>query len=226
MGTGNLGLPGERWLEPALVLNFHPATYVHPSWLGPMDHRRVIELLRNEPASAIPVSRHLMHALELDRCHCEDFSTPFARLALMDGDAAARLYLYVGIALRSDELRGQIAGHQVRAVRDSLGAEAHAFGVRTSPLLGLIPEFSFEPEADDPTTRLSLIGAVYCWSHLQPKPEEAVLRRALLKLPASWEPYLSTAWDNPEGRDSGEDLPSLVDKILKEVLPEWRPLFA
>jgi len=226
VGAARLGLPEERWLEPALVLNFHPASYVHESWLGSIPHRRVIELLREEPASAIPVSRHLMDALELDRSYCEDFSTPFARLALMDGNAVARLYFYVGIALRSDELRGQIVGHQVRAVKEVLGAEAYAFGVRTSPLLGRIPAFPFEPEAGDQTTRLCLIGARYCWSHLSPKPEEAVLRRALLKLPAYWEPYLSTAWDGPESRGSGENLPQIVDRVLKEVLPEWRPLFA
>jgi len=223
--TERLGLPEGRWLESALALNFHPAAYIHDSWLEATPHRQIVQRLRQQPTSQAPLSRYLIQTLELGHGYCDDFSTPFARLALIDGDVAQRLYLYIGLTLRSDELRRQILGDQVRGIKRAIGAEAYAFGVRTAPLLGRFEDFSFEPGVHDPATRFALIGARYCWSRLSPKPGDPLLRRALLKLPSTWGPYLATAWDDPGRPDPVEALPPLVHKILKEILPRWRPLF-
>jgi YOP proteins translocation protein K (YscK) len=219
-----LGLPDDRWLEPALSLNFHPEAWVHESWLQRFQQRPIVDRIWGKPGGATALSRYLLQTFKLDGSYCEDFSGPFSRLALLDGNSLSSLFLHVGLVLRSEGLREQISGEAVRGLRSAVGDEAYAFAIRTAPLLGKIPSFRYEPEATDPASRFSLIGARYCWS-TSPKPGEGLLRRALLKLPVGWARPLAVAWDDqPQGASTGQ-LPPLVLKILGGILPTWRPLF-
>lgn len=229
-----LGLPERHWLRLALAFNFQPAGYLHDSWFDHLPQGELIRRLRDEPASAVPINRHLRQILTLDRDSLmQDFSARRSRLALLDGAALMRLSWYAGLALRSHALRSELLGTRLRRLRQALGEEAFTFAVKRAPFLGTIPDFPFEPETDDPQTRFLVIGARYCVLQVA-ELDGKLARRMVLKLPRDW-----ADWIDPQD-DTGTRLPDkaanehqdnsgltpLLRKLIKERLPRWTPLFA
>jgi hypothetical protein len=169
------------------------------------------------------VSRYLAETLGLVDAYVYDFSDPRSRLALIDGPALERLSLYVGIALRSIEIKQEIDGERLRELKSILGEDGYRFASQRAAFLGSIPEFPFEPSKRDPHLRLSLIGARYCVQQLS-SLGRTLRRRMTLKLPSSWS---SSLVDAPIlGMSREPALPPLLRKVIKEKLPQWHPLFA
>jgi len=225
MASGRLGLPDDRWLGLALVLNFCPAVYVEDSWLDEIPHGLLVRRLRTEPLAGPYLSRFLREALELNSAYCDDFSDPMARLALLDGDSLQRLFLYLGLTLRSAELRTEIRGAQVNRLKRALGDRVYAFALRRAPFLGSLPDFPFEPGSTDPAERFAQIGLQYCWGRFAVLGA-GLVRRLFLKLPRDWSAGLSARAGFGTALATPPELPPLVRKLVKEVLPRWTPLFA
>ncbi|NJN46701.1 MAG: SctK family type III secretion system sorting platform protein [Candidatus Competibacteraceae bacterium] len=218
----SLGLPDSRWLKRALTFNFHPVAYLHDSWFDTLPYGDLMRRLRTMPRAAPQVSRHLLQALGLEQDYWYDFSDRRTRLALLNGPTLERLFLYLGLTLRSTELRGELLGERLRPIKQAVGEDGFAFAVKRAPFLGGLPDFSFEPETDDPHTRFSLIGARFCADQL---PAEALLKRMALKLPVAWSSLL-TANPQPSPVTIDPSLPPLLRKLIKELMPKWTPLFA
>lgn len=218
-----LGLPDGRWRQTALIFNTQPAVWLHNSWFDVVPHGAIARRLSAVPQAAPSVSSYLLRVFGLERNYCEDFSSPWARLALLDGPALEELFIHFGLALRSDELQREVLGEPLRLLKQSIGAERLNFAVKRAPLLGAIPEFAFEPESADPSVRFTLIGARFCAIHIAPFGP-SLLRRMTLKLPAAWSASLNT----PESPSQAlpVELPPLLRKLRKDLLPTWNPLFA
>lgn len=220
-----LGLSDRRWRELALIFNTQPAVWLHDSWFDVVPHGAVARCLRTVPAAAPQISGYLLRAFGLERNYCEDFSSPWARLALLDGPALEQLFQYLGLALRHDELQHEVRGERLRPVKEAVGIKALTFAIKRAPLLGAIPRFAFEPDRGDPQARFALIGARFCALPLAALGQP-FLRRMTLKLPATWAALLNApALDSPPPVTS-VDLPPWFRKLLKELLPAWNPLFA
>lgn len=225
MVDGRLGLPDDRWIEHALVFNFHPVAYIHDSWLGAVPYGDLIERLRGEPRAASHLSRFLREALGLEGKYCEDFSDRMARLALLDGDSIHSLFLYLGLALRNGELRTEIRGPEVSRLKDALGERAYVFAIRRAPFFGSLPDFQFEPGTGDPAERYARIGLQYCWGWLAGLGS-GLVERLFLKLPRDWSRELVGQQSNRLPADAPVDMPPLLLRLVKETLPRWTPLFA
>lgn len=220
-----LGLPDRRWCELALIFNTQPAVYLHDSWFDVLPKGAIARRLRAIPQATPGLSGYLLRAFGLERNYCEDFTNPWARLALLDGPALEDLFMHLGLTLRRDELQREVMGERLRLLKQTVGAENLNFAIKRAPLLGTIPQFAFEPDTDtaDPRARFTLIGARFCAIHLAPFGQP-LLRRMTLKLPSAWSACLTT----PDARSQATsvELPSLLRKLLKDLLPTWNPLFA
>jgi hypothetical protein len=230
MSDGLLGLPDQRWVSIALAFNFHPASYLHASWFDTIEHGDMARRLCADPDGAADVSRYLLPRLELMSRFHSDFSNPCSRLALLPGATFEHLCLYLGLVLRSETLRREILGARLRELKKAVGDEAVAFVFKRVPLLGAIPDFPFEPQlpADDLRQRFTLIGARFCILPLAAEGD-ALLRRVLFKLPQSWASQLAADDDDDfylAEPDRHAPLPPVVRKLIKELVPQWHPLFA
>ncbi|MEZ5581702.1 MAG: SctK family type III secretion system sorting platform protein [Candidatus Competibacteraceae bacterium] len=136
MVDGTLGLPDPRWLKRALAFNFHPAAYLHDSWFDTLPHGDLVRRLRTVPRAAPQVSRYLMQILGLEQDYWYDFADRRARLALLNGRPLERLCLYLGLALRSTELRSELRGDRLRPVKQAVGEDGFAFAVKRLPFWG------------------------------------------------------------------------------------------
>ncbi len=218
-----LGLPERRWLGLALSFNFTPASYLHESWLDSLPHGDLLRRLRAVPRAVGDVSDYVLQVLELNRQYCDDFSSRPARLPLVYGQALEQLFFYLGLCLRNEELRREILGERIRKLKQALGEQAFTFAVKRAPFLGGIPDFSFEPEPSDPRSRFAMIGARF-YVTVCTGLEDALIRRLALKLPYAWSGCLLEA--KADNSPYGSDLPPLIRKLIKEILPRWNPLFA
>lgn len=221
--TETLGLPDHHWREVALIFNTQPVAYLHDSWFNLLPHGTIARRLGAVPQAAPWVSGYLLRAFGLERSYWEDFTSPWARLALVDGPALEQLFMHLGLALRSSDLQREVMGERFRLLKQAVGAESWNFAIRRAPLLGAIPKFAFEPNTDDPHIRFILIGARFCAVHLTPFGQP-LLRRMTLKLPASWSACLNAPEARPQAMPA--ELPPLLRKLLKDLLPTWNPLFA
>ena len=224
MDKGLLGLPERRWLQLALAFNFAPAGYLHDSWLDSLPHGELVQKLRKVPPAAGYVSEYILQTLELNHQYCYDFSKRSARLALLHGRVLEHLFLYLGLTLRNQELRREILGERIRSLRKTLGEHEFAFAIKRAPFLGAIPDFPYEPEASDPRTRFTMIGARFCALSCSAFGE-GLLRRMALKLPAAWSNCLLEASADDMQANTDSALPPLIRKLIKETLPQWNPLF-
>ncbi|MCP3877881.1 MAG: YscK family type III secretion system sorting platform protein [Sulfitobacter sp.] len=225
MADGLMGLPGTRWVPAALTFNFDPCSFVHDSWIASVPHGVLAQRLRDEPGAVAQASRYLRQAFELEGDPCDDFSAPRSRLALLDGDSLSLLSLYLGLALRSHELRSEVRGERLRSVKLSVGDDAYAFAVKRAPFLGSMPVFPYEPGSDEPKLRFTLIGLRFCVAQLADL-NSGLRRRMMLKMPRDWMPAFETAEDRTGRPDADNGLASIVLKLIKDILPRWHPLFA
>ncbi|MTW22498.1 YscK family type III secretion system sorting platform protein [Allochromatium palmeri] len=218
-----LGLPGSPWCERALILNTQPTRYLHASWYEALPHRELARRLMACARAEAALSRYLLQSFELEGRYVENFSNPWARLALLDGPWIERLMRRLGLALHASRLRLELSGERLRRLKSALSAEDWNFMMRETPLLGPIPVFHSEPHRPDadPATRFALIGTRFCVLQGLGALDEALIRRLALKLPADWTPALSAA-----RVPQSNALPPILRRLLRELPPAWIPLFA
>lgn len=222
MTETGLGLPDRRWLQTALVFNTQPAVWLHDSWCDVAPHGAIVRRLRAVPQTAPQVSRYLLRVFGLERNYCEDFTSRWARLALLDGSMLEELFLYLGLALRRDELQREILGEPLRRLRQAVGVGGLNFAIKRAPLLGAIPAFAFEPDVVEPRARFTLIGARFCALRLAILGQP-LLRRMTLKLPAVWSACLNAPALQPPA--PFVEPPPVLRKLLRDLPPAWNPLF-
>lgn len=225
MAEGGLGLPA-GWDGLALVFNTQPALYVHPSWFATLPQGALAQRLGTQPRARPAVSRYLLEVCDLQGQYCTAFASHWARLALLAGDVLEQFLLYLGLALRAEELRCEIRGERLRLLQGAVGEAAWRFVTRRVPLLGPLPACGFEPVTTDPRERFIRIGMAFCAPWLAAFGP-ALTRRLALKLPAAWSTGLTAVAPLPtETVTAASGLAPLPRKLIDELPPPWLPLFA
>lgn len=222
--NATLGLPDAHWRARALAFNLQPAGYLHASWSGQLPFGECLTKLSAAPRACPVLSTYLLETLDLLGRYVEDFSNPWARLALLDGPWLERLLRRLGLALCSANLRRELSGKCVRRLKATFGAEEWRFVVREAPLLGQIPPWAtalWTPDGEL-SGDIGGIGAAFCAHQGLAAQEVALTRRLTLKLPAVWAATLESESDRSP---CGAELPPLLRKLLHES-PAWSPLFA
>lgn len=143
-----------NWVTCGVIIN-------HESWFAALPHGEACQALAGFPRARARVSHYLLDTLELKDRFFPDFSEPRSRLALLDPDLLANLFLYIGTALRHEEFRNELDGRRVKTLRAELGQTLYEYVTRRVPLSGPVPAYPFEPDnGDDLRQRLIQIGAV------------------------------------------------------------------
>lgn len=226
MAGFDLPLPDPpRWIEPAIAFNLAPVAYIHDSWLDGMPNGDLVRTLRPKAEAAAALSRHLLDHFHLAGGFFDDFGEPRARLALLDNTRLESLFLYAGLALRAQEFRNEIDGGRIARLRQALGAHALDFAIKRVPFLGAIPAFDYEPEVQEPRTRLILIGAFFALSR-RAWSDPAYSGRVVLKFHRRLSHGLSAPWPEPDDSDKDAKLPPLIRRLINEFMPKCQPLFA
>lgn len=210
--------------ERTLSFNLMPLYELDQSWLESVPHVQTC-LMASEIVDAEQwLSRYLLDAFDLtDRYWC-DFSAPRARLALLDRRALQDICIHIGLVLRGDELRAEVNGATLKKLRDGIGAEAMDFAFKTAPLIGSPPKFALRHYTNDMLLDVMLLGAAYT-IHLKAASDSAYATRFFLRLPRSLSKLLQDFIENPNNNESSDGLPPLTRRVIKEVAPQWLPLF-
>ena len=225
MADVDLCLPDQRWIKPAVAFNLAPAGYIHDSWLDALPNGDLVRTLGSQRPAAAALSRYLLDHFDLTGAFFDDFGEPRARLALLDNALLESLFLYAGLTLRSEELRNEIDGSRIARLRQALGGQAIDFAVRRVPFLGTVPAFDYEPDTQEPRTRLTLIGAVFSLSRRAWR-DPGYSGRLVLKFHRRLSHGLLATWPASRDRDDTPGLPPLVRRLINEFMPQCRPLFA
>ncbi len=204
--------------------NLAPAGYLHESWRPTLPHGEIYQALSDRPQAGRRLSRYLIDTFDLGAAFYDDFSEPRARLALLDGKYLESLFLYVGAALRSAELRNQLDGSKIATLRRVVGAGPLDYATKRTSFAGAPPDFSYEPEISEPRLRFMQIGAAYSISP-RASAETSYLTRLALKLPHGMSKSLKADLPAAAGEPDSEALPPVTRRVVKEFLPQWLPLF-
>jgi hypothetical protein len=225
MPDAGLPFPDAVRAADIVAFNLAPINYVDDSWLDEIPHGDLVRVLRMEPRNAARLSQYLLAAFELENAFFDDFAEPRSRLALLDPEHLQTLFLRTGVALRHEELRNVLDRDRLARLRNELGPEVIEFAIKRVPLLGKLPVFDFEPESEEPRTRMTLIGAAFS---LSPRvwQDPAYSRRVSLKLPCHVAKGLSTLHSDHGSAPENGSLPPLTRRLIKEFAEGWQFLFA
>ncbi len=207
-----------------LDFNLAPIGYLDPSWYEAFDHGPLMRALSFRPASRSWLSRRLLEDANLNAMHWTDFRRPRTRIALLDRESLQRVLLHIGLVLAHDTLRTELDGAAVKRLRRSVGAGALDFAIRSGPLLAPPLDVNLIDGPEEPRLRFMFVGARHA---LDPQAATAPAYRARLawKLPAVLaEPLAAPSWPQA-GDPKGGSVPRLVGRLIKELAPEWLPLF-
>lgn len=208
----------DRLLDLQLSFNLYPSQYAHASWLGRLGVSDADNDIRESPLWTRSVSSALLRAANLDKHFDNDFYDPAKRVALIDASTLTRIAGLVCAALLRERIKRAVRQEEVRALRSSIGAEAHAFAVRFGELLPMVPA----PFASDPwptaeewqkATVLQLFGAL-------PAHAIGVMGRMRMRF--------SSDWTLPRQRLNEPQrvgLTRLIVAVIRQSTPDWRWLF-
>lgn len=208
----------ERLLDLQLAFNLYPSQYAHASWLQRLGVSEGDTALRASPLWTRSMSSALLRAANLDKHFDNDFYDPAKRLALLDAPTLTRVAGLVGATLLRDRIKRAIRQDEVRTLRATIGAEAHAFAVRFGGLLPMVaPAFASEPwpaPAEwQKATVLLAFGAL-------PAHAIGVMGRMRMRFPSDW-----TLPRNRLNEPQRVGLTKLIVAVLVQSTPDWRWLF-
>lgn len=218
-GAGQLSLA-----DQTLLFNLAPVGYTHMSWYDTLPYGTLCRTLSDRADGRPWVSQYLLEAQHVDTAYFTDFSEPRARIVLIGRKFLESLLLYVGVTLRSEEVRTEIDGRRLALFQRRLGRDVIDYAKQRAVLAGPIPEFDYEPAVTDPRLRFLMIGAAYS---LSPRAtgQTAYLRRVALMLPQDLSKKLADDLPQEVADPDNTGLPSVTRRIVKEFLPQWRHLF-
>lgn len=215
----------DRRLAAAIVeFNCLPSRYAHDSWFTALPHGALLLRLRESPRIAQRLSRHLLAAWGLEGQYCFDFSTPPARLALLDSSTLTQLVLYAGLTATAAYVRQTVERDKVAALKQRLGEPAFLFALKRAPFLGGVVPLStaLHRASPDAFHRITLLAGLQCLAASLKGRERALRRRLLFKFPHGWAASFASSKAMPPPAASAR----LFDQLLWEFAPQWAHLAA
>jgi hypothetical protein len=213
-GSGN----AERLLDLQLSFNLYPSQYAHASWLERLGVSDADNELRTSPLWTRSVSSALLRAANLDKHFDNDFFDPAKRLALLDASTLTQVAGLVCATLLRDRIKRAVKQDEVRALRATIGAEAHAFAVRFGGLLPMVtPPFAKDPW---PTAAEWQKAAVLLMFGALPAHAIGVMGRMRMRFASDW-----TLPRQRLNEPQRVGLTKLIVAVILQSTPDWRWLF-
>jgi hypothetical protein len=208
----------ERLLDLQLSFNLYPSRYAHASWLERLGVNNADVEVRATPLWTRSVSSALLRAANLDKHFDNDFYDPAKRLALIDASTLTRVAGLVCATLLRERIKRAVRQEEVRVMRASIGAEAHAFAVRFGELLPMVTP----PFANDPwpaPTEWQKAAVLLIFGAL-PAHAIGVMGRMRMRFSSDW-----TLPRNRLSEPQRVGLTKLIVTVIMHSTPEWRWLF-
>lgn len=210
--------------ERALSFNLMPCVELDDTWLEAMPNGELYRTIGKSSYAEPQLAQYLLDTFQIAGRYWSDFSAPRTRLALLERHTLQKVCMHIGLALRGPEIRAEVNGAAIKELRDAVGADAIDFVFKTAPLIGATPEFVFDAGANDIRLDLIALGAAYA-IHQEAAGDSAYTTRLLFKLPQklskAFHGYLETA----DVYEKTNALPPITRRVIKEVAPQWLPLF-
>jgi hypothetical protein len=208
----------DRLLDLQLSFNLYPSQYAHASWLEHLGVSEADKELRASPLWTRSVSSALLRGANLDKHFDNDFFDPAKRLALLDATTVTRVAGLVCATLLRDRIKRAVRQEEVRALRATIGPEAHAFAVRFGGLLPMVtPPFANDPW---PAPAEWQKAAVLLMFSAFPAHAIGVVGRMRMRFPSDW--GLPRSRLNEPQRIG---LTKLIVAVLLQSTPDCRWLF-
>lgn len=208
----------ERLLDLQLAFNLYPSQYAHASWLERLGVSGADDDMRQSPLWTRSVSSALLRAANLDKHFDNDFFDPAKRLALIDASTLTRVAGLVCATLLRERIKRAVRQEEVRALRASIGPEAHAFAVRFGELLPMVtPVFAKDPW---PTPEEWQKASVLQMFSALPAHAIGVMGRMRMRFASDWTPSRQRL-NEPQR----VGLTRLIVAVIMHSTPEWRWLF-
>jgi hypothetical protein len=218
MNAAQRDTTSERLLDLQLAFNLFPSQYAHASWLERLGVSAADNDLRQSPLWTRSVSSALLRAASLDKHFDNDFFDPAKRLALLDATTLTRIAGLVCATLLRERIKRAVRQEEVRALRASIGAEAHAFAVRFGELLPMVtPPFSNDPWPEPAEWQKAAVLQVF---GALPAHAIGVTGRMRMRFASDW-----TLPRQRLNEPQRVGLTRLIVAVIMMSTPEWRWLF-
>jgi len=208
----------ERLLDLQLSFNLYPSQYAHASWLERLGVSDADNELRTSPLWTRSVSSALLRGANLDKHFDNDFFDPAKRLALIDAPTITRVAGLVCATLLRERIKRAVRQDEVRALRASIGAEAHAFAVRFGGLLPMVaPPFANDPWPAPAEWQKAAVLQMFA---ALPAHAIGVMGRMRMRFSSDWTPPRQRL-NEPQR----VGLTKLIVAVIMLSTPDWRWLF-
>ena len=211
--------------ERVLRFNLMPVEDMDESWLDGLPNGRLWPVVKQSADGRRWFSKYILDQFHLTGRYWTDFSKPRARLALIDRRALQTVFFYIGLTLKSADIRSEVNGAKLKELRAELGPDAMNFAFRSAPLIGAPPRFAIKHDTDNMRSGVMLAGAAYA-VHAGLVSTEAYIKRLCLRLPRAMAEKLQETATGASPDGNADELPRLVRRVVKEVAPQWLPLFS
>jgi hypothetical protein len=208
----------ERLLDLQLAFNLYPSWYAHPSWLARLGIADTDAQLQQSPLWIRSVSSALLRSEQLHQHFDSDFFDPAKRLALIDAPSLTRVAELVGATLLRERLKRLVRHDEVRAARECIGAEAHAFAVRWGGLLPMIT-VPFERGPWPSKAEWQRASVLQIFAAL-PGHAIGAIGRMRMRFPYEWNLVRGRL-----GEPQRVGFTRLIVAVLMQSTPQWRWLF-
>jgi hypothetical protein len=213
---------GHRYWPLVLEFNYRPLSYLHDSWYHDLEYAELIRTLAGQRLARPALSRHLTQVLGVSAEPWLDFSWPMSRFALLPTPVLNRFCLALGLCHFADAICRVVVAEHVSRLRGQLGEEDYQFALHRAPFLGADPERQARQLPSDGLVEgVAHEGMRQLLDRMAPLPQ-SLAQRLRLKLPRQ---VRLEAGDGAAQGDRAAPLPVFLHNILKEVIPEWQPLF-
>ncbi|MEM8985357.1 MAG: SctK family type III secretion system sorting platform protein [Pseudomonadota bacterium] len=210
--------------EKTLSFNLMPCVELDDSWLEAMPQGLGPRIMEENSHVAPQVGQYLLDTFEIADRYWSDFSASRNRLALLDCYTLQKVCMHIGLVLQGSKIRAEVNGAAIKRLRDAVGAEAVNFVFKTAPLIGETPEFYFHTDINDIRLNLIALGVAYT-IHQNAAGDSAYTTRLLFKLPKKLSKDLHRHLQTADGHKADDAMPRITRRVIKEVAPQWLPLF-
>ncbi|MBF0442333.1 MAG: SctK family type III secretion system sorting platform protein [Oligoflexales bacterium] len=215
-------------LTQILSFNHYPAYYIHDSWIEILTKETKIQGWLDIRYCGESFSRFILEKLDLTDSHDYDFSASEKRLALLPPQDLEKLVLYCGIAARHQVIGSVISRPAQHNIRSLISDQGYSFAVKSAPYLfpqgvKFGTDLKLESDCSNILEILYYPGSL-CLGLILGHCSAAFTKRLLLKLPSDCKAGFDSAKMFEEQGHERKLAKIIVQKLLREVFPQWNLL--
>lgn len=191
-----------------LSFNFDLAKYIDTSWIEKIPHGDIISKYRCHENTPPYISNYIMKCFDIDQQYYFSIPEEIQSIAFLDSDVLVDLIKHAGAIINYEKIRKTILKNEIELLKNTIGNDAYAFGLRPSPNFKCVVTDSkflvgskFSVEKDVDLGLFTVFLGVHCLVSALYEMPKCVRQRVLFKLPYEWVSRLGNQWDVSQSKD-------------------------